>query len=400
MDKTNKDLIKGSLILLITFNLFNVINFFFQFAMARMLTPADYGLLAALFSIIYLTGIFSDPIQTVITKYSAVEKDNGKIKNLVQRAIKKSIKFSSIIFIAYLFLAIPLSLLLKIPYLLLSSTGLMIFAAFLPPITRGAMQGRKRFFSLGFNLLAEAVIKISLAIFLVLIGWSVAGAIAATIIAAFAAFALSFLVIKDILRSRESFMQVKEIYSYSWPVFFVIFSVMVFMSIDIIMARIVFDAATAGNYAIASTLAKIIFIGTQPISKAMFPIAAERKKTGNHSLIINSIALVLTCVLVSLLVFYFFPDYLVIIFSGKYLPAAINIIFYLAMGTSLLSLTSLTLLYKLSTGRMSNYLLFMVFPLIEAALLLTFSHNLIEFSLAFVTANAIFLWGSILLLER
>lgn len=195
-------------------------------------------------------------------------------------------------------------------------------------------------------------------------------------------------------------MQVKEIYSYSWPVFFVIFSVMVFMSIDIIMARIVFDAATAGNYAIASTLAKIIFIGTQPISKAMFPIAAERKKTGNHSLIINSIALVLTCVLVSLLVFYFFPDYLVIIFSGKYLPAAINIIFYLAMGTSLLSLTSLTLLYKLSTGRMSNYLLFMVFPLIEAALLLTFSHNLIEFSLAFVTANAIFLWGSILLLER
>ncbi len=400
MDKTNKALIKGSLILLVTFNLFNLINFLFQFAMARMLTVADYGILATLFSIIYMTGIFSDPIQTVITKYSATEQENGKLKNLISRAIKKSIKLSSILFIIYLFIAIPLSFALKVPYLLLSSAGLMIFASFLPPISRGAMQGRKMFLGLGINLLIESIIKIFLALTLVTAGWAVAGAMAATVLAAFSAFVLSLFAINDILRSKEKFMHVKDIYSYSWPVFFVILSITVFMSIDVIIARAVFDAATAGYYAIASTLAKIVFMGTQPISKAMFPIAAERGKTKDNKLIANSAALVLACAFAALLVFYFFPNFIVTIFSGRYIPDSANILFYLAIGTSLLSMTSLILLYRLSTQRIKNHLAFMIFPVIELFLLYIFSHNLVEFSLAFVVANAIFLWGSILFLDR
>ena len=86
--------------------------------MARMLTPADYGTLAALFSIIYLTGIFSESIQTVIVKYSASEKSKARLKNLITRSIKKALKFSIIIFIGYILLSIPLSFMLEIPYLL------------------------------------------------------------------------------------------------------------------------------------------------------------------------------------------------------------------------------------------------------------------------------------------
>ena len=71
MLKINKALIGGSLILLITFNLYHAFNYFFHFAMARMLTIADYGVLVALYSIIYIFTIFSESVQTIITKYAS-----------------------------------------------------------------------------------------------------------------------------------------------------------------------------------------------------------------------------------------------------------------------------------------------------------------------------------------
>lgn len=399
MIKIHRALVSGSLILLITFNLFNLINFFFQFAMARMLTPADYGILAALFSLIYLSAIFGEPIMTIIAKYSAREKSKEKTKNLLKRSLTKALKISSIIFIAFIFIAIPLSFLLKVPYLLLSSTGLMIFAAFLPPITRGTLQGRKMFKSLGINLIIEAIVKIALAVLLVFIGWRVYGAIAAAIIGAVIAFLLSLLALKDILKSKEKLMKIQEFYSYSLPAFFMIFSVLIFFTLDIFIARIVFEATIAGYYAIASTLAKTIFLATQPIGKAMFPIAAEKQQKGYH-LLINALIIILLCLIPALIIFYLFPGLLTLIFAGRHITDVQNILFYLAIAISLFSITNLFVLYKISVGKTKNYLFFIIFPIIEIILLSVFSHNLIEYSIALITAAAIFLWGSVFLLDR
>jgi len=70
MKGLNKALIGGSLVLLITFNIFNLLNFIFHFAMVRMLTVVEYGVLASLFMIIYMMTVFSESIQLVITKYT------------------------------------------------------------------------------------------------------------------------------------------------------------------------------------------------------------------------------------------------------------------------------------------------------------------------------------------
>ena len=401
MVKINKALISGSLILLITFNIYNYFNFIFHFFMVRMLSEADYGILATLFSMLYMTGVFSESIQTIITKYSASEKNSGKLKNLFSRTIKKSLKISLIIFVVFAFVAIPLASLLKIPYLLLTSTGLMIFAAFLPPVTRGLLQGTRRFKALGLNFIIESFVKLGLSILLVLIGWKVYGAIVATVIAAIVAFVLSILALKKILKSKEKIMQTKGIYAYSWPVLFILFNVMVFYSIDIIIAKIVFSDNIAGYYAIASILAKTIFFATQPISKALFPLSAEKKKSkDSQHLLVNAIGLVFLCILASLTIFYFFPSLLIRIFSGKVIPESVNILFYLGIAFSLISLANLIILYKLSLGRIRSYIIFIIFPIIEILVLFFFSNNLTEYSLALVTASAIFLWGSVLLFDK
>jgi len=400
MVKINKALLSGSIALLVGINLFNIVNFLFQFAMARMLSPADYGILATLFSIIYIMGVFSEPVQTIIAKYSSKESQNGKLKNLALRSLKKGLKISSIIFVGYIFIAIPLSLALKIPYLLVNLTGLIIFSAFLSPVTRGVMQGRKFFKTLGANLFLESIIKLVLAIILVLIGWKVYGAMAAAIVGSLVAFIFSIIALREVLNARERKTNLKGIYSYSWPVFVVLFSVLAFFSLDIIIARIVFDATSAGYYAIASVLAKIIFLGTQPISKALFPISAEQKTVKKHHLLINAIGILFVCVFIALLIFYFFPSILIKLFAGRAILESQNILFYLALAMSILSFTNLILLYKLSRSKTRNYLVFLIFPIIEVALLLLFSHNLVEYSIALITASAIFLWGSVLLFDR
>jgi O-antigen/teichoic acid export membrane protein len=276
----------------------------------------------------------------------------------------------------------------------------MIFAAFLPPITRGMLQGRKLFTPLGINLVSEALVKLGLAILLVFFGFQVYGAMAATVLGSFCAFFLSLFSLRQVLNSKEVKMPLGQIYSYSWPVFIIILAVLAFFSLDVIIARMVFNENAAGYYAFASTLAKMIFLATQPISRAMFPLAAEKKQPEGHPLLVNALIIISLCIAAALAVFYFFPDFLVLIFTGRIIPESIDILFYAAIAIGLLSITNLVLLYKLSIGKTRNYLLFLIFPAIECILLYLFSDNLVEYSLAFIVSSAIFLWGTIILLDK
>jgi len=61
--------------------------------------------------------------------------------------------------------------------------------------------------------------------------------------------------------------------------------------------------------------------------------------------------------------FYLFPEFIIQIFSGKTIPEASNILFYLGIATSFLSIANLILLYKLSLGKIKGYFHLLVFVL-------------------------------------
>ncbi len=402
MVKISKDLIKGSLILLIAFNVTNVLNFLFQFSMVRALSVEDYGTLAALFSIIYILTIFTEGIQTILAKYSSKIKDEGAAKNLFKRSLAKSFKVSLFVFAAYLFISILLSRLMDIEYLLLALNGLVVFVSFLIPVGRGVMLGMKKFNSLGANLISESILKIILAIFFVWLGWRVYGAIFAVVLAAIVAFFFLFVSLRKIMKSKEKSFNVGNIYSYSTPVFAITALVTLFYSVDVIIAKIFFSSAIAGYYAIASIIAKTIFWGTQPISRAMFPYSSEhsenKKKTRNF--LFNAVIMVLICVVISIIVVLLAPKLLVFIFSGKYIKETADILIYNALAMSFLSFTNLILLYKLSVNRLKRYEYLSVFLVFEIGMLCLFSNNLLTFSMAYAISSLLFLVGTIILLEK
>ena len=85
---------KGSLILFITMNLFNFFNFLFHFSMGRLLGPSDYGILAALMSLIYIYNVPVEAIQNIISRYTStfnLKKEEGKTKFLVNKSLKKGL---------------------------------------------------------------------------------------------------------------------------------------------------------------------------------------------------------------------------------------------------------------------------------------------------------------------
>ena len=402
----HKKLLKGSLILLITFNIFNLFNFLFQFTMARLLTPSEYGVLAALFAIVYIVTIFSESIQTVITKITAQHSSKGEIKNLFKRAIKKSFKFSVIILAAYLLLAFPLSMLLKIKYSLLAFHGLFIFVSFLLPIPRGILQGKGMFKKLGLNLIIDAGSKLLFGFFLVFLAsiffpsLKLYAAVLSIFLGALLAFLFSFFVIKNFFAAKEKEVNLKNIYNYSTPIFVLTLVVIAFYSVDILIAKMVFSEEIAGFYAISALIAKAIFWGTQPISKAMFPIStSEKKAKSSLSVFKSALFILLAFLIVGLLIVYFFPNELIHIFSGKSIQESSNILFILSLSMALLSLSNIILLYKISktTFYSKGFCYWLALPIgIEILLLTLFSKDLIMFSKALCFSAIIFLLFSIL----
>lgn len=395
--KIHKGVIKGSLILLISTGLASFLHFFYQIIMARMLTLAEYGILAVLSSIIYVMLMFSESIQTIIVRQATLEKEEPRLKNILKKSLRKAFFVSILFFAIYLILSVALSFLLKINYLLLAFTGLIIFSVFFLPISRGMMQARAQFKPLGFNMIIEGVGKLAFGIIFVYMGFKVYGSILGIFLGGIIAFFFSFLSLKNIIKAKEEKLERPEIYSYAKPAFLITFIAVFFYSIDIIIARIFFSPEIVGSYAIASILSKAIFWGTLPISKAMFPLSAnnQKMKEKSENVFYNSLLMVLACIFAALFIFYFFPNFVVRIFAGENIELAVGILFYLGIGTSLISAANLILLYKLSLGKTKNYL-YLIFPaIIEIFLLVFFSKNVFQYSIAFITASAIFLFSAI-----
>lgn len=403
MLKLNKALLGGGLILLIAFNVYNAINFIFQFFMARMLSISEYGILAALFSISYVFGVFSESIQTVLMKYSASEENGGRLKNLLKKSLRNSLSISFILFILYLVFGALLSKLMNVPYYLIAMTGVLIFFSFLLPVTRGIMLGKGMFRPLSINLLAESLLKLIVGIILVYVGFSIFGAVSATILGVGIAFMLSLTGLKKIFAAKEEKAKTDKIYKYAIPVFFITLVVTLFFSLDTIIAKIIFDEEIAGHYALASILSKTIFWGTLPISKALFPMSAgnaKDDKSKSRNLLFNAIFLLASIILIVLVVFYFFPEKIIGLFSGKTSAEASSILFYLGISMGCLSFANLALLYNLSKGKTRGFVYSLFFVLIEVILLFYFSSSIIHYSLALIAASIIFLIGSLFILGR
>lgn len=399
------ELLKGSIILFIMINIFNVLNYLYHFLMARFLGPSDYGELTVLISLVYIFAISSETIQNVIASYTSklnANKELGKIKYLLIKSLKKSSVISLLLYLLFIPVAFLLSYFLKIDVKLFLITGLFIFLFFLIPILRGILQGQKKFIKFGVNLLIEGVIKIVAAVVLVILGFKVYGALFGFILGTLFSFILAFPFIKDIILEKTKKENFKSIYTYSIPYLAVVLSVTLMYSLDIILAKRFFPTELVGKYAAVSTLGKMIFFGTSAIIKAMFPISTEKHEIGQntHKILINSLKISLVISVIVLIFYLVIPELIITILFGQQYIELANLLFLVGLSFTFLSFTYLILFYGLSIDNIKNssYTL-LVFVIMGGVLLSIFNESILEFSIFFAIINFLMLIYSLFLIK-
>jgi O-antigen/teichoic acid export membrane protein len=376
--------------------------------MARLLSVADYGVLVSIMAIYTLIAVPSEAVQNTITRYVTLNPEPGKIKDIMRKSFKRFSRLSLAAFILFIILAIPLSKYLNIGYFALAVSGFVIFVTFFNPIPRAVLLGEKKYSSLGLNVILEGVLKIVLGVGFVFLFSSlgyfylkVHGAVLGVVVGALIALFVAFVPLKNISSAVEQKANVKDIYFYVKPAFIVTLVIFAFISVDVILAKIIFDPETAGSYAIASTLGKIIFFVTGPIAKAMFPLTSSESNQSvkSRKILIYSGIFLFAMILFGLLIYYFFPTLLVLLFSGKSLPAAESILFIIAIGSALVAISNLLLTYRLSIGKTKGSIYFGSFIVIEILLLCFYSQTIMQFSFAFLAAAIIFLIGTLVIFK-
>ncbi|MEK6908511.1 MAG: oligosaccharide flippase family protein [Nanoarchaeota archaeon] len=396
-------LVRGSLVLLSLVGIFNVLNFVYHLLMVRIMPVEDFGMLKRVFAFLYIGAIFMESVQTVVVKYSSnFRKNDGKLKNIFLRSNREIIFPSIIVLIVFLLISLIISPVFNIAYSLLFATSIFILFSMFVPIARGILQGQQRFFALGFSMLGEAILKIGASFLLVYFGLGVLGAVWGVVISIILSFVLSLFYLKDVLSSKIETAQLDGIRSYSKPVFLITSMLILFINVDVLIAGNIFGDFEAGIYAIASTIALIIFIAVQPINKVLFPISVvefNQNKSSNRNFKL-AIGIVISICFVAILIITFFTDLIIYLLSGRYIPEANIPTKLLSLGTMMLSLSSTILYYKLSRGMTNGYQWLSIGLFVEIIILYLLSGNLIYYSFGFFISNVIFFIGSLALLRK
>ena len=378
----------------------SAIHYLYQFSMGRLLGPADYGTLAALFSIIYISVAPVQAVQLTLTKFVAEFKASGQagfIGALFNGVIKK-LTFVGFAAFAVLSILSPwISEFLNIPHKsTIINFSFIFLAMFILAAARGFLQGMQRFKALGANLIAESATKLAFGLALVFAGHGILGAIWGANISVFVSVGLAAFILLPTLRARGDAItneQRRKIYEYSIPTLIALSVVTALYSLDVLLVKHFFTPNEAGIYAAAALVSKVIFFALLPISQVMFPKVAELRIKGlpHTAIFLKSLALVTLLSAIAVATYFLAPSFVLNFLFGSEYSAAVPLIGLFGAAIALLSISYVFVNYFLSSGRTKFVYALPVFALAEVLLILFWHSSLHQIVTVLIVLMALLL---------
>lgn len=349
-------------------NVINAVNYLYHFIIGRLLGPADYGTLTTVISLIGLISVVPGTLGFVIIKYISAAKDKKDQQAhiswfnhwvwLVSILISLMSAISIPVLISFtrinqplLFVLIALSFLFSLPSL----------------FNKSVLQALLRFKQFVISSFIETLAKLILSIGLIAMGFGVGGAMGAFFLATVTGFWVSSYFINDQKGFKAEHKSLPPgIVRYTLPVLLQSIALTSFYSTDLVLVKHYFSAFDTGLYSALSSLSKIIFFGTGPISAVMFPMVSKRHAIGGEYKKIYQMSFAITALLCLIaLTFYSVVPTLAIkiLYGSAYLQAS-GLLVWFGISVSLFTLSSLILNYNLSIGRARAA----IFPAIAAVL--------------------------------
>ena len=250
-----------------------LINYGFQLTMARMLTPAQFGTLSSLLSLLVILSIFSSAVNTSITKFASMFKAQGrlgKISYLWRSYLKRTLLIGLGSFLLLSALSPLISNFLNIDnnwYLIILFFSLILVFAL--PVNYGILRGLQRFVPLGSSNTLVAFLKFTLGALLVYLGLGVYGGLSGFVIAELVVFAVTIFFLRDLTRVGSEKVNIRGFHSYTALAVLAIAAFTILTYVDVILVKHYFDPEIAGNYSAIATLGKVALIAPGGIAVAM-----------------------------------------------------------------------------------------------------------------------------------
>lgn len=374
-------------------NLFaNGINYLYHVVMGRIMGPADYGVLASIFSILYLISVVPTSASIAVVKFVSAAKSPKEVC-LIHNSIEKFVlKLSLILSLAFLILSPFISKFLNIQqYWSVFLVAPVVFLSLMTVVNQSTSQGLLRFFgNAGPNIISAAV-KIAAGLVLVILGWSVFGAMIGVVLGALLAFLYSLFYLRRLIpASNGGKYDLTKIGKYSLPVVVQAFAFTSLFSTDVLLVKHFLSPVEAGLYGALSTLGKIIFFATSPVAATMFPIVSRRnsRNEGYRKIFFLSAGIILSVSLSITIFYWLFPNIAIgVLYGSQYLSVAKELVW---MGAFLVfySLSSLLVNYSLSLNN-SRVVLFPLLAAVVQVILINLFHGsilqVIQISLTVMT---------------
>jgi O-antigen/teichoic acid export membrane protein len=342
-------LLRGSVIVLVGALGGSFFNYLFHLVMGRMLSPADYGILVALLSLLYLISVPGSVLMAGGTKFASKYKSSNNT-SAVSSSLLWLLKWVGYLGLFLLALSVLvrsyLADFLNIP----EPTILVLFFVYslfslLASAPRGYLRGLLRFKSFSLVSFFGPVVKLLLGVLLISVGWGIWGAVGALVISSFLVLVMSLGFLSEFLRldSLDDSFQPQELVKYLAPTVIFLLALTSYYTADVILVKHFFSPLDAGIYSSAATLGRIIYFALNSVITVMFPLVSDKYENGQSFVKTfgTSLTLVVIGASVGSLAYFVLPTFLVGTFFGSLYLSAVPILGWFGLFMALYSVVAL-----------------------------------------------------------
>ena len=377
----------GAIWLLAATTIANVLGYGYQVVMARLLRPADYAILIALFGVLILESISSQVIQSATARLAAQYKaraEEAALHAFVRRWSVRIVAAVAALALAIVLLSGPLSSALSLPSFTVVLLGISLFLAGVLTFALGLLQGLARFGWMGSVLIVQAGARLVVGIGLVLFGAGVVGAFSGATAAVGISLAFATVPLLGLFRAARGARVEIELGAAETRFFglaaIVLLAYAALTNIDAVLARSVLAPDQAGAYAGAVTLGKIVLFAPIAVGFLLLERTSRSHARGEpteRALFAALGFVVLTSGAVAL-AYVVAPAFFVGIVVGDQYPAAVAIAPLYGLAALANALLGLWINYFIGRGEMRVGLLLAAAVAVEIALLLAVASDAIS----------------------
>lgn len=362
------------------------LDYLFNIAAGRMLTPAEFSIVVALAAIGQILVVGSRVIQTVVTRFisrfEAREKEGGRTTAFFQAMFRAAWRWGALALLVALVLSYPVAKFLQLdeigPVLALAVATLFMVVR---PVVGGTLQGVQRFGALGAVQVIQAGSRLILGVLLIWLGWGAFGAVIALPISSGLALIFGYYFLRRVLAPEAGAhhdVSVGDLFQYSSFAATGLIGFALLINMDAILVRRFFDPDQAGNYSAAITLGKVIQFFPLAIIMLLFPKAAQRYDSHRDpaAVLVPAMAAVTVVCGGIALIYFLFADVIVEFTLGPEYQVDGQLLGLVGLAMLLLSLANVWLNYFLSTERTRFVYLIGLAILIQGAMMVAFHEAL------------------------